>query len=115
VVVLCSGVAVQEPSGPEAEAAMAGLEVEVRCYKHVQQYTLAELSTALEHLEGQQAAGQGTGSWSDEQLEALRDEVARSATPQPWLGQFVVRSTMEPVRIALVCTCGIGLLCGMVC
>lgn len=67
----------QEPSGPEAEAAMAGLEVEVRCYKHVQEYTLAELSAALEHLECQQAAGQGLGSWSSDQLEALRSEVAR--------------------------------------
>jgi hypothetical protein len=67
----------QEPSGPEAEAAMAGLEVEVRCYKHVQEYTLAELSAALEHLECQQAAGQGLGSWSNDQLEALRSEVAR--------------------------------------
>lgn len=67
----------QEPSGPEAEAAMAGLEVEVRCYKHVQEYTLAELSAALEHLESQAAAGQGTGSWSSDQLEALRSEVAR--------------------------------------
>lgn len=56
---------------------MAGLEVEVRCYKHVQEYTLAELSAALEHLESQQAAGQGTGSWSTDQLEALRSEVAR--------------------------------------
>lgn len=56
---------------------MAGLEVEVRCYKHVQEYTLAELSAALEHLESQAAAGQGTGSWSSDQLEALRSEVAR--------------------------------------
>lgn len=70
-------VVLQEPSGPEAEAAMAGLEVEVRCYKHVQEYTLAELSAALEHLECQQAAGQGLGSWSNDQLEALRSEVAR--------------------------------------
>lgn len=67
----------QEPSGPEAEAAMAGLEVEARCYKHVQDYTLDELVAALEHLECQQAAGEGLGSWSDEQLEALRSEVAR--------------------------------------
>ena len=65
----------QEPSGPEAEAAMAGLEVEVRCYKHVQEYTLAELSAALNHLETQAAAGQGTGSWSSDQLDALRSEV----------------------------------------
>jgi hypothetical protein len=56
---------------------MAGLEVEVRCYKHVQEYTLAELSAALEHLESQAAAGQGTGSWSSDQLDALRSEVAR--------------------------------------
>ncbi|KAF6264491.1 hypothetical protein COO60DRAFT_1457603 [Scenedesmus sp. NREL 46B-D3] len=62
---------------PEAEAAMAGLEVEVRCYKHVQEYTLAELAAALEHLECQQAGGQGLGSWSSDQLEALRSEVAR--------------------------------------
>ena len=69
--------ALQEPSGPEAEAAMAGLEVEARCYKHVQDYTLDELVAALEHLECQQAAGEGLGSWSDDQLEALRSEVAR--------------------------------------
>jgi hypothetical protein len=56
---------------------MACLEVEVRCYKHVQEYTLAELSAALEHLESQAAAGQGTGSWSSDQLQALRSEVAR--------------------------------------
>jgi hypothetical protein len=56
---------------------MAGLEVEVRCYKHVQEYTLAELSAALDHLESQAAAGQGTGSWSSDQLDALRSEVAR--------------------------------------
>jgi TolA-binding protein len=56
---------------------MAGLEVEVRCYQHVREYTLGELSAALEHLESQAAAGQGTGSWSSEQLEALRSEVAR--------------------------------------
>jgi len=56
---------------------MACLEVEVRCYKHVQDYTLAELSAALQHLESQAAAGQGTGSWSTDQLEALRSEVAR--------------------------------------
>lgn len=54
---------------------MAGLEVEVRCYKHVQEYTLAELSAALNHLETQAAAGQGTGSWSSDQLDALRSEV----------------------------------------
>lgn len=70
-------VCTQEPSGPEAEAAMAGLEVEARCYKHVQDYTLDELVAALEHLECQQAAGEGLGSWSDEQLDALRTEVAR--------------------------------------
>lgn len=73
----CSLLCLQEPSGPEAEAAMAGLEVEARCYKHVQDYTLDELVAALEHLESQQAAGEGLGSWSDEQLEALRSEVAR--------------------------------------
>lgn len=56
---------------------MAGLEVEVRCYKHVQEYTLAELSAALDHLENQAAAGQGTGSWSSDQLDALRSEVSR--------------------------------------
>lgn len=56
---------------------MAGLEVEVRCYKHVQEYTLAELSAALEHLESQAAAGRGMGSWSQDQLDALRSEVAR--------------------------------------
>jgi hypothetical protein len=56
---------------------MAGLEVEVRCYKHVQEYTLAELSAALAHLESQAAAGQGTGSWSQEHLDALRSEVKR--------------------------------------
>jgi hypothetical protein len=56
---------------------MAGLEVEVRCYKHVQEYTLAELSAALEHLESQAASGQGTCSWSSDQLDALRSEVAR--------------------------------------
>ena len=56
---------------------MAGLEVEVRCYKAVQEYTLAELSAALEHLESQRAAGQGLGSWSNEQLDALRSEVSR--------------------------------------
>lgn len=75
--VCCSVPCLQEPCGPEAEAAMAGLEVEVRCYKHVQEYTLAELSAALQHLECQQAAGEGLGSWSDDQLEALRSEVAR--------------------------------------
>lgn len=74
---LPDAIVAQEPSGPEAEAAMAGLEVEARCYKHVQDYTLDELVAALEHLECQQAAGQGLGSWSDEQLEALRSEVAR--------------------------------------
>jgi hypothetical protein len=67
----------QEPSGPEAAAAMAGLEVEVRCYKHVQEATLAELTTALQHLEMKQAKGQGLGSWSSDQLVALRTEVAR--------------------------------------
>ena len=67
----------QEPSGPEAAAAMAGLEVEVRCYKHVQEATLAELTTALQHLDLKQAKGQGLGSWSSDQLVALRTEVAR--------------------------------------
>ncbi len=66
---------VQEPTGPQAEEAMAGLQVEVRCYKHVKEYTLCELNEALEQLEQKRAAGQRLGSWTDDQLEALRAEV----------------------------------------
>jgi hypothetical protein len=54
---------------------LAGLEVEARCYKHVQEYTLGELAAALEALEAGAAAGEGLGSWTGEQLAALRSEV----------------------------------------
>lgn len=70
----CPGIALaaQDPSGPQAEEAMACLQAEVCCYKHVKEYTLGELTAALEHLEQKQLQGQGLGSWSSDQMHALR-------------------------------------------